>query len=404
MALPSLNAVQEQFLKVFDLGRAELSEDAFSLLHILIAIEVVLAGIFLAIGGRADLTQVARRIIKIGIFTWIITSYDELLKIVLDGFLYAGERAAGASALDLATLQNPDALIAESFRIVTPAFNKVFTLSGEGLLGFPSLDNIMVLCCVSIGFFGLLTLALQVFVTYVEFMVIAASGFILVPLGVFPPLAFLSEKVFGAIISFGVRLLVLSVIIGISHTIMRQMALTEVLSWNEVWQFLITSSALFFISFHAPSVAQSLLYGSPSLTAGSITSAAAGTLSYANLATSTIQSTTNRSRSAVSSALGAAMTSPVYAAGTIRGMAQSKESTVTSSKNQEALKGELYGGVQGVARGAMKAVYNSTLERPVQSVKQSYSAGKNRGVSLQGRRSKTASPNENKNSPKDKII
>jgi len=286
MSLPSLNAVQDHFLRVFDLGRGALTNDVQALFHIFVTLEIIFAGLYIALGSRADFSELAQKILKIGTFYWIITRYEELLNALLDGFLNVGTKASGATGLNIATLQNPDAIIERAFKIVTPAFEKVFALQGENYLGLPTLDNILVLFCVSIGFLALISLALQVFLTYVEFMVIAAAGFILVPFGLFKPLQFLSEKFFAAVVSMGIKLLVLAVIIGASTSIMDEMVLSHVLSWQEVWNFLLVSLALFLISFHAPSLAQSLLYGTPSLTAGLIAPAIYGSASQLTAASS----------------------------------------------------------------------------------------------------------------------
>lgn len=61
-------------------------------------------------------------------------------------------------------------------------------------------------------------MALQITLCRIEFGLIATLGLILVPFGVFKHTAFIAEKLFAALISFGIKLMVLSFIIAIgSH-------------------------------------------------------------------------------------------------------------------------------------------------------------------------------------------
>lgn len=348
MSLPSLNAVQNHFLKVFDLGRVALVEDTHSLFELLVTLEMVLAGLYIALGSRADLSSLAQKVIKVGIFYWIITKYEDLLQVLLDGFLDVGVKASGATGLNIGTLQNPDAIIERAFKIVTPAFEKVFQLQGESYLGLPTLDNILVLVCVSVGFLALMSLALQVFITYVEFMIISAIGFILVPLAICKPLSFLTEKFFAAIISFGIKLLVLAVVVGASTTIMDEMVLSPALTWQEMWNFLLISLALFVISFHAPGMAQSLLFGSPSLSAGLIAPA--------------VISSGKQMRAAGGTALTHGATRPVGQAITAAGVAHGayNKSREGSSSKAASL---LYGVPKGLAQAAGSAAVGSTASK-----------------------------------------
>ena len=54
-------------------------------------------------------------------------------------------------------------------------------------------------------------LAIQVFITYLEFYLVAALSLVLVPFGVFKHTAFIAERAFGSVVSFGVKLMVLVV-------------------------------------------------------------------------------------------------------------------------------------------------------------------------------------------------
>jgi type IV secretion system protein TrbL len=68
---------------------------------------------------------------------------------------------------------------------------------------------------------GYFIIAIQVFVTYLEFGIVSTLGLILIPFGVLKHTSFLCEKVFGAIISFGVKLMVLGLLVSITVPVLK---------------------------------------------------------------------------------------------------------------------------------------------------------------------------------------
>src|SRR3546814_10564496 len=58
-------------------------------------------------------------------------------------------------------------------------------------------------------------LAIQLFITLIEFTLTTLAGFVLVPFALWNKTAFLAEKVLGNVVSSGIKVLVLLVIVGI---------------------------------------------------------------------------------------------------------------------------------------------------------------------------------------------
>src|SRR5258707_6792685 len=65
-------------------------------------------------------------------------------------------------------------------------------------------------------------LAIQLFVTLIEFKLTTLAGFVLIPFGLFGKSAFMAERVLGNVISSGIKVLVLAVIVGIGSTLVSQ--------------------------------------------------------------------------------------------------------------------------------------------------------------------------------------
>jgi P-type conjugative transfer protein TrbL len=88
---------------------------------------------------------------------------------------------------------------------------------------FANLVQILILLVawliVVIGFF---MMAIQLFVSLIEFKLTTLAGFVLVPFGLFGRTAFLAEKLLGNVVSFGIKVMVLAVIIGIGSIIFGQ--------------------------------------------------------------------------------------------------------------------------------------------------------------------------------------
>src|SRR3546814_15963222 len=65
-------------------------------------------------------------------------------------------------------------------------------------------------------------LAVQVFVTILEFKLVTLAGFVLLPFAFFGRTAFMAERVLGHIISSGIKVLVLAAITGIGTPLFTQ--------------------------------------------------------------------------------------------------------------------------------------------------------------------------------------
>ena len=65
-------------------------------------------------------------------------------------------------------------------------------------------------------------LAVQLFVTLIEFKLTTLAGFVLIPFALFNKTAFLAEKVLGNVVASGIKVMVLAVIVGIGSGLFSQ--------------------------------------------------------------------------------------------------------------------------------------------------------------------------------------
>lgn len=130
--------------------------------------------------------------------------------------------------------------------------------------------------------FGIIIL--QIFITFVEFYVFALLALFFLAFAVFSKTSFISEKVIGGVISYGVKLMVLSCILSAIGPIINSLSFT--VQGTPDFDHIVGACAgclsLAFITWQAPAVAAGLMAGSPSLSAGTVASnamaGAAGTV------------------------------------------------------------------------------------------------------------------------------
>lgn len=269
----SLTLILDTFLDAFSLGRTAVGRSANSLLAILATLEILMAAIWWSITGSDVVVKFLKKVLLIGFFIWIVESWDSLVGTVIAGFIYTGENAGASAGGNIVSLENPSAIVDAGFNAVLPIFEHLRSFDSYFSAVSNPIDLIIALiaCVLIIGSF--FVLAIQVFITRLEFGLMATLGLILIPFGVFRHTAFLSEKVFGALISFGIKLMMLSFIISITFPILIQFKVPADPSWIEMLNMVLVSMSVMILSWHAPSVATGLLSGSPNLSARDVSGA-----------------------------------------------------------------------------------------------------------------------------------
>jgi type IV secretion system protein TrbL len=113
-------------------------------------------------------------------------------------------------------------------------------------------------------------IAIQLFVSLIEFKLTTLAGFVLVPFGLFGRTAFLAEKVLGNVVSSGVKILVLAVIIGIGSTIFGQFTsgMGASPTINDALTLILAALSMLGLTIFGPGIANGLIAGGPQLGAG----------------------------------------------------------------------------------------------------------------------------------------
>lgn len=258
-----MNTVLQTFLTKISIGVGVVGADARGLLGILATMELLLVALWWAYSGNEALSRLLRKVLTIFFFIWVIDNYSYILTWITDGFVWTGEKAAGGAAVDI---NDPSGILWAGLQVAKPILEHAkaqASFFGSFFDGLVSLLSAFIIC------FAYFILAFQIFLTRIEFALISTLGLILVPFGVFKYTAFMAEKVFGAVISFGVKLMVLAFVVSVGFPLMQTLSLPPDPSWVEMLSVMFGSLAMALLSIHAPGVASGLLNGGPSLTAGS---------------------------------------------------------------------------------------------------------------------------------------
>ncbi|MGO9148064.1 MAG: type IV secretion system protein, partial [Desulfomonilia bacterium] len=119
-----LTSVLNQLAGRLSLGYARILPDALVLMRYLVAIEIVVLGVFWAL-GKSDVTVTAiKKITAIGLFLWIITGMQSLSYALIRSFAQAG-LVAGGNAITLTNLFDPSAIIDMGFKTTKPIFDAI---------------------------------------------------------------------------------------------------------------------------------------------------------------------------------------------------------------------------------------------------------------------------------------
>lgn len=216
-------AVIDRFLNVFstyiDSGFGLLGGEVAFLTATLVVIDMTIAGVFWALNhasGQGDdvLARLIRKVLYVGAFAYIIGNFNALAAIVFRSFAGLGLMASGTGMTTAEFLQ-PGRLAKVGIDAGAPILEQISEMAGFPEV-FVNIAPIVVLflawLVVILTFF---VLAIQLFITLIEFKLTTLAGFVLVPFALWNKTAFLAEKVLGNVVSSGVKVLVLAVIVGI---------------------------------------------------------------------------------------------------------------------------------------------------------------------------------------------
>jgi type IV secretion system protein TrbL len=251
----------------------------------LVAIDITLAALFWAWGNEDILAHLIKKTLYVGFFALLIGNWNNFAQIIFNSFSGLGLKAAG-STLSASQLLQPGRIAQVGIDAGRPILQAIGTIGGSLSSYFSPLSSLAEAAVLFVAWLIVLLsffiMAIQLFVTLVEFKLTTLAGFVLVPFALFGRTAFLAERVLGNVIASGIKILVLAVIVGIGTNLFSQFTQGQGFGGNQpnldsALAIALAALTLLGLGIYGPGIATGLAAGAPQLSAG----AAIGTVSAA---------------------------------------------------------------------------------------------------------------------------
>ena len=268
--------VIDRFLAVFtqyiDSGFGLLGGEASFIASTLIVIDVTIAALFWSWGADEDIiARLVKKTLFVGVFAYLISNWNSLARIVFESFSGLGLKAAGAG-FSQADFLHPGRIAQVGLDAGRPILEAMSSLMGYVSFFENFLQIIILLFAWMTVLMAFFILAIQLFVTLIEFKLTTLAGFILIPFGLFGKTAFAAERVLGNVISSGVKVLVLAIVVGIGSTLFSQFTAGfggATPTIDDAMSIVLAALSLLGLGIFGPGVANGIVSGGPQLGVGS---------------------------------------------------------------------------------------------------------------------------------------
>lgn len=344
----------DEFVEIFsayiDSGFGLLGGDVAFLTTALITIDITLAGLFWAMGPDTDIiAKFLKKVLYVGFFALILGNFAFFADVIFQSFAGLGITATNAT-ISSDDLMRPGFVAVTGFDAAYPLLDEISKLTGP--IGF--FTNIVIISVLALAWLITLLafffLAIQLFITIIEFKLTTLAGFILIPFALWNKTSFLAERVLGNVISSGIKLMVLAIIVGIGSTIFGSITATfqpDAVTLSQAASVILGSLSLLALGIFGPGIATGLVSGAPQLGAGAAVGTAAG-VAAGTVASSAIGG------AAIAKA-GRAAANSVGAAASMAGGARAAYSFSSAASGSSGFK-SVAAGIGGVAKtGAASA-------------------------------------------------
>ena len=211
------------------------------------------------------MSEIISRVMKISFFMFFILNFDQINYAILQSFQFAGITASGGTmeTVPLTPSQIMDKGFEACESTLTYMMDHKLSVLGPGLVMYST----YIFVTLSAFFF----MAFQVLITKIEFNVFATLAVILIPFGVLKQTQFLFQRTLSAVISYGVKLMVMTFILGLFIALFDKSG--GIPGWTpesganfgEMLQYALSYAAMAFLMWQLPNLAAGFMNGQPSL-------------------------------------------------------------------------------------------------------------------------------------------
>lgn len=306
-----LNQLLDTFRNASVTGMVNLKPAALGLVAVLGILDITaMWGLYF---GEMRVREIMGKVIKIGFFVILILNWGPITTAVEDTFVKVGQIASAHQ-----TATKPSSIMVEGtkkmYRLWNNAIYDIPMAAGEtAKSGVPYYDSngnlnkdaekmladskpksanpfsglgeaiaaipgriIKIILALAI-FIAFAFIALNVLLCFVEFYLTTALSIILLPFGVNSHTSFISQKALGAVVNFGVKLMIMIFLLGLMSTMISKMDAITNDDYGKLFEAVLQACMYAFLIWKLPSLISGMLSGTPSMgasAAGVVQSAA----------------------------------------------------------------------------------------------------------------------------------
>ncbi|WP_193189001.1 type IV secretion system protein [Nisaea sediminum] len=281
--LSSLDNRVSSLVALFQAGPSQYVDVAVSLFSKLAVIEIAFFGLLIALGRGRMMSETFMQIMKMGVFFWFIKEFPTFQTTILSGFQWSGLQLTGQGG-------GTESLLASSYlTAATNVVGQIFDCAAELSFFTDFVTLVWLLMIGVIVFFAMVFMGLTAVLTIIEYYIVTAIGFIILPFSAFSATRFIAEKTFSSFIALGVKAATIVVVSGFVLSDITQLTSSSLCSADTSFgdqlgmtPLLFATAVLYLLLFiNVPGLAAGVLTGSPKLGAGMALVAGAGMLATA---------------------------------------------------------------------------------------------------------------------------
>lgn len=264
-----INDVTNQYINAINNGFGLIKGDVTWVLNVLIVLSVVWSALLWAISDDHVIAEFARKVVYIGLFAWLVQNWQTLTDDLASSFMNLGLEAGGFQGTNIYT-QQPGNVGYLGYVTAQPLIDQMSRLCGPVAFfkNFPEIAFLAIAAVAVIVAFCVITI--QVVMALLTFKFGSLAAFVLVPFAVLAKTAFIAERPLGWVVGSGVRLMVLTLVMGVGNNIFQALRLPSGSTVTTYQAFCIALAALLLmvLSLVASRLATDLIIGGPSLGVG----------------------------------------------------------------------------------------------------------------------------------------
>ena len=271
----TLTSILISFRSVFRAGIDAIAGPAMSLFATVAMIDFMF-NLLTRLDEIDHIKNLIRACLKYGSWFYILKNYPTLLDTLLDGAFHIG-LIAGGGGVGMSTLTDPSMIVELGLRATQPAWDYLTSYQNILTINFPLM--LMVLGSALLVLLAYFIIAIQVFLTLLEFYIIAAIAPAFLAFGAWNKSAFLAEKAIGALFGFAIKIIVLVLILSAAIPVLSEFTMPSnfsLASFGAAFRMAAAACCVALLTWQAPGIASSMMGGSPSLSAGGAVGTAAG--------------------------------------------------------------------------------------------------------------------------------